>query len=299
MNTGNTNKVLGLELPHRFNVMGWFQVTDVWYEKMGKRAGIKVRFEKLDLVNKSWWAAKNSPDLLPLDQRDFETKPESMECPSCGCESHRVYNEGWMCLQPQCTQFWKIDDEDPEELTFHPAFLNYRNTPDTTIQPHHSLVPDLLSTLRDEDTDISTSRIAWRGVVCPLCSKCIPRVFWGGWKCNSDLKPGTEKHDAACPFVKLLHMHPVSLRSVLDDFELGPIKRAIIPGSPLYAAVIDDVSLHPFRKITYTLPGVGSVTHFVSNRDINGRPGGPNDMFKALQVKDLGLRRYCLQQSVG
>ncbi|KAJ5573562.1 uncharacterized protein N7459_007989 [Penicillium hispanicum] len=295
---GSMNTVLNRELPHRFNIMDWFHITDVWYEKTGKQAGIKVRFEKLDLSSKSWWATKNSPDLLPLVQRDFDTKPESIECPSCGQESRRVYNEGWMCLQPQCTQFWKIDDKCPDELTFHPVFLNYRNAPDPTMQPHYSLVPDLLSNIKDEDTDITSSRIAWRGIVCPECSKCIPRVFWRGWKCNSDLKPGTEKYAAACKFEKMLPMHPVSLMSVLDDFELGPIKRAILLESGPYSPEIDDVSLAPFRKITYTLPGVGTVTHFVSNRKINGRAGGPNDLFMALQERDIGLRRYCLQQSV-
>lgn len=94
-------------------------------------------------------------------------------------------------------------------------------------------------------------------------------------------------------------MHPISLRSVVDDFELGPIKRALYFDPKFARPDVDDQSLSPYRKLTYQIEGVGSVTHFVSNRSINSRENGPNDMFKQLQCMDLGLRRYPLQQSVG
>lgn len=96
-----------------------------------------------------------------------------------------------------------------------------------------------------------------------------------------------------------MNIQPVSLRSVIDDFELGPIKRTLFFDPKFTIPEIDDLSLHPYRKLTYRIKGVGTVTHFVSNKAINSRANGPNDLFQQLQISDLGLRRYPLQQSVG
>ncbi|KAJ5833593.1 hypothetical protein N7474_001904 [Penicillium riverlandense] len=292
---GSRNKELKRKLPHRYNVMAYFKVTDVWYERVGEKTGVKVRFEKLDLSEKSWWAARGSPNPKPLGERDFDTKPESVQCPSCHLKSPRIYNEGWMCLKPTCTDFWCINQNRPDALTFHPDFLNTRSRSERTMQPHHSLVPNLLGTISEDDPEVSSMRIAWKAIVCPLCSKCIPRMFWRGWKCTDDTIASPQHH---CSFQKLFTMPPVSIRSVVDDFDLGPIQRALYFNPKRAIPEIDDESLFPYRKLTYRIRGVGSITHFVANRAINSQYGGPNDMFTALQCGDLGLRRYRLQQSV-
>lgn len=278
--------------------MDWFRVTNVWFEKIGQRHGVKVRFEKLNLAEKSWWAAKDSALPLPIEKRDFDTKPEAIKCRNCLIESERIYEEGWMCLQPSCVDFWKIDNRSPPtELTFHPDFLNSRSPPDSSVQPSYSLVPDLLSTLDESATDVSTSRIAWKGIVCPMCFKCIRRTFWQGWKCDDDSLVDAECR-GSCPFKKFMNMNPVSLRVVLDHFELAPIKRAILFDAKYSIPEVDDNSLFPYRKLTYNLEGVGSITHFVSNRTINSRKNGPDDLFINLQRGDLGLKRFRLQSSL-
>lgn len=293
---GSKNKELKRKLPHRYNVMAYFQVTDVWYERVGEKTGVKVRFEKLELSEKSWWAALGSPNPPSLEERDFDTKPESIQCLSCHRKSPRIYNEGWMCLEPTCTDFWYINQSRPDALTFHPDFLNTRSRPARTIRPHHSLIPNLLGTISEDDPEVSSMRIAWKAIVCPLCSKCVPRMFWRGWKCTDDGITGPQHQ---CPFQKLFNMPPVSIRSVVDDFDLGPIQRALYFNPKMAIPEIDDESLFPYRKLTYRIRGVGSITHFVANRAINSQYGGPNDMFRTLQTGDLGLRRYRLQQSVG
>ncbi|CAI7576308.1 unnamed protein product [Penicillium bialowiezense] len=292
---GSNNKILNRSLPHRYNIMDWFRVTNVWFEKLGQKHCVKVRFEKLNLAEKSWWAAKDSPLPLPLQQRDFETKPESVKCQSCSKESPRIYEEGWMCLDPSCVDFWKMEnDSPPAELTFHPNFLKSRSPPDPAVQPSYSLVPDLLSTLDENATDVSTCRIAWKGIVCPMCFKCIRRTFWQGWKCDDDSVLGKE----SCPFQKFMKMTPVSLRVVLDHFELAPIKRAILFDQKFSIPEVDDISFFPYRKLTYNLEGVGTITHFVSNRTINSRKNGPDDLFVKLQSGDLGLKRFRIQSSL-
>ncbi|KAG2415898.1 hypothetical protein HFD88_007090 [Aspergillus terreus] len=295
---GNRNTLLGRKLPHRYNVMAYFRITDIWFEKIGQKVGGKVRFEKLDLSSKSWWAATGSPSPIPHQKRRC-TAPEKNVCRDCGFESPRIYNEAWMCLEPSCKSFWTIDGSAPlTDLTFHQKFLDYRTPFDPEMQPHHSLIPDLLSTMDEDDPTLGSLRIAWKGIVCPRCQKCISRRFWRGWKCSDDLR-GREVHKGKpCSYEKFLKMRPISLRSVIEDLELSPIKR-VLHFDPKFAIPdIDDASLYPYRKLTYHIPGVGYIVHFVSNKAINSRLNGPDDLFGQMQATDLGLRRYPLQQSV-
>ena len=279
--------------------MAYFRVSDVWYEKVGRKTGVKVRFEKLDLECLSWWAVQGSRPPPPLSKRQCWTAPETVQCSACLKTSSRVYNEGWMCLQPACKNFWSMDGFTPDGLTFSPDFLNFRTAPDTFTLPQYNLVPNLLSTINEGDKDVSTLRIAWKGIVCPECNKCISRRFWRGWKCTDDIALIQGDQGKLCRFQKMMEMHPASLRSVIDDFELGPIKRALYFDARFARPDIDDQSFYPFRKLTYRIRGVGSITHFVSNRSINSRVNGPDDLFRQLQSTDLGLRRYPLQQCVG
>ncbi|KAL1851225.1 hypothetical protein Plec18170_006550 [Paecilomyces lecythidis] len=291
---GDRNTVLGRKLPHRYNVMAFFRITDIWYEKVGGKKSAKLRFEKVNLAEKSWWAAQGSP--APALVRDYTLRPESIQCTECFYNSIRIYNEGWICLYSGCSQFWMLNGSPaPANLTYHPDFLNARTAPDPTVRPEHSLVPKLLSTIPEDDADATYSRMAWKGIVCPKCKKCISRKFWKGWKCSDAI----DEHHSACPFEKNLRIAPISLRSVSDDFELGPVQRAILADSKYALVNVDKASLAPYyTRVTYTLNGVGAITHFVANKAATARPGGPNDLFRQLQVVDVGLRRYPLQQSV-
>ena len=285
---------MGRKLPYKYNILAYFRVSDLWYEKVDGKACARVRYEKADLAEKSWWAAKDSLDPLPLNQRDFQTRPETPMCSRCSKPSPRIYNEGWMCLQPGCKQFWMIGKSSPpSDLTYHPTFLNFRLPPDESLLPHFSLVPDLLSTLPESISDYTFSRITWKGIVCPRCRKCISRKFWDGWRCTDPISNG----DSTCPFEKKLNMPSVSLRSVVHDLELGAIKRASAPGPNCLQPVVE--FSRTYLKHTYHIEGVGSVTHFLASRDVLSRQNGPNDLFRQLQTTDLGLRRYPLQQSVG
>ncbi|RAH46778.1 uncharacterized protein BO95DRAFT_101909 [Aspergillus brunneoviolaceus CBS 621.78] len=296
---GDRNKQLSRNPPHRYNVMAYFRITDVWHERIGTKKGAKVRFEKLDLAATSWWAAPGTTP-LPVEQRDFTLGPATKRCSSCDRDSKQVYNEGWMCLTPSCARFWKVNGATapPGHLSFNAAFLRARLAPDPQIQPHFDLVPDLLATLAEDQGDLVFKRIAWKGIVCPLCSRCIARRFWRGWKCADELLHNPSQQSQRCSFERYLKVSPLSVRSVIDEFEIHPAKRALYFDPKLQLPSVDDSSLYPYRKLVYTLPGVGSVTHLVANRAINTRANGPDDLFRRLQSVDLGLQRYPLQQSV-
>ena len=285
------------KLPYKYNILAYFRISDLWYEKVNGKACARVRYQKVDLAEKSWWAAKESDDPLPLRQRDFQARPETPKCSHCSEPSPRIYNEGWMCLQPKCKRFWMIGKSaPPKDLTYHPTFLNFRLPPDESILPYFSLVPDLLSTLPEATSDYACSRITWKGIVCPRCRKCISRKFWDGWRCTDRIS--SSNSISSCEFEKRLNTHPVSLRSVVHDFEIGAIKRVSVPSPPTCLQPVVEFS-RTYLKHTYHIEGVGSVTHFLASRDVLGRLNGPNDLFEQLQTTDLGLRRYPLKSSVG
>lgn len=270
--------------------MDFFRITDIWYERVGKFAGAKIRFEKLDLASKSWWATKDAADPLPFEQRDTVVSGECYTCKACLEASPKVYSEGWMCLWSSCPEFWILNGlSPPKNLTYAPEFLSKRSQQSKFVNPPHSLVPDLLSTLRKEDVDIASARVAWKGIVCPQCKHCISRKYWRGWVCDTE----------NCEFRYEQQFHPVSLRSVLPEPEMGAFGHALPyfgKENTLFPAM---EYMKNYRKDTFELSGVGVVTHFAANTTINRRPGGPNDLFNQLQVEDLGLRRYPITPSPG
>lgn len=270
--------------------MGFFRITDIWFEKVGKFAGAKLRFEKLDLATKSWWAAKETADPVPLEVRESAASGKYPVCEACSETSPQVYARGWMCLHPACGEFWKLNGSiPPSTLAYAPEFLKKRSRQIKSVRPPHSLVPDLLSTFRKEDVDIASARVAWKGIVCALCKRCISRKYWRGWVCET----------SGCDFRYEQHVHHVSLRSVLPEPEMGAYGHPLPFFSKEGTLTPKIEYMTNYRKDTFELPGVGVVTHFAANTTVNSRPGGPNNLFNQLQLEDLGLRRYPITPSPG
>ncbi|KAE8153545.1 hypothetical protein BDV25DRAFT_168756 [Aspergillus avenaceus] len=272
---GDKCQLLGRKLPHRFCVLAFFNVTHIWFEKTNDMVGAKVRFEKIDLEMKSWWATKTLPSPPALLDRVY-AEPESSQCSHCGRSSVRVYREGWVCLQPSCPQFWSWNKD---QLTFSAAFLNSRRRPDEQTQPKRDLVRAGYDAGRHH-------MLAWReGIVCPLCRRCISRKHWKGWRCSEDATN-------PCTYEKVFNWPLVQLNEVQGQSRSLHSKRGLIQPE------VDTSSTSVYRKRTYTLPNVGTVTHFIACEEVNGRPNGADDIFMQLQQRDLGLKRFELLQSV-
>ncbi|KAK2774206.1 hypothetical protein FQN53_003714 [Emmonsiellopsis sp. PD_33] len=286
---GRKNSICATDVPHRYNVMDFFRLTNIWFEKVGKMAAARIRFEKLDLASKSWWAAQDTVDPLPFDQRTSISPTDAPPCPSCLHTSPLVYEQGWMCLQPACEKFWQVNGSPPSHpLTYDPQFLKMRTRQTRSVRSPCSLVPDLLSTFRRQDTDLASARVTWKGIVCPQCKRCISRKYWRGWICETE----------SCYFQYEIPMNPVSLRSVVPELEMGVAGHRIPHKGRKNEMVPEMQYTKNYRKDTFEIPGVGIITHFAANKTVNSREGGPDDIFKMLQQEDLGLRRYPLQQSV-
>ncbi|KAL3708879.1 hypothetical protein TMatcc_002667 [Talaromyces marneffei ATCC 18224] len=283
---GDKNDAIWRKLPHKYNVMGWFRVVNVWFEKTDNgKFGARVRFQKLGLENPSWWAKKGSEDPLSLSQRML-IGAQSEICRTCGKSSMLTYEQGWMCLQRNCEACWKLKNgTSPTNLIYDTTFLSSREPPDDNIQPHFSLIPDLLTDMANPDAP--TRRDAWRGVVCPVCKKCISRKHWNGWICSDPLDNNTG-HQATCQWQMTMDMSAISIQSVL---EIGATKRrSRTDREALIQPSIQTTS--SYKIVTYAIDDVGRIVHFSARDSTLQKPNGPNELFERLQEVDLGMCRF-------
>ncbi|KAJ5947833.1 hypothetical protein N7466_000848 [Penicillium verhagenii] len=291
---GRDNNDLGGKLPHRYNVLSYFRVTDMWYEQIDGFIGLKFRLEKIDMHEKSWWADAATPNPLSYRARYPFTLPEIEECPHCAFDSPQVFQEGWMCLEDSCPEFWKMNGASaPTNLTYHHDWLKARRDPSTVNPPKFELIPNAITEMCRYNKLASTLRDNWRGIVCPLCYKCIQRTQWNGWKCTTD--PLTQSEPGACQFTLMVSLRPVPITSVFEP----QVTHLLGNGMRKFkGAKGDSTSCWPYIKRTYPLPGIGSVTHFVATRAVWEQPEGVNYLFDTLQREKLGLERYPLNNAV-
>ncbi|KAF3011135.1 hypothetical protein E8E13_011440 [Curvularia kusanoi] len=293
--TGVDNPHMPSQPPHQYCVLDYFKPTHIWSEMSEGKQVVRYRFEKLNAEKQSWWRAKSSEE--PIGLGDLEP-PVSKPCGTCARESPQIYLNGWMCLHPTCGSFWHIlpsglqssqgiEPYEPDEtaLVYDPRFLK-SHTPwpndnhiypltsnDATTSPH---------ALPGEDT----SEAFTRGVVCQLCGRCVSRLSWTGWACP-------------CGWTKSPPHTLIPALSTREPF--WPLSEAYTASRDTHSQLIDvKVSFaHGYRINQYVLPGIdGFVTHMIANESVVQMPGGPDDMFEALQREDIGLKRRPMESSM-
>ncbi|EED12933.1 hypothetical protein TSTA_054450 [Talaromyces stipitatus ATCC 10500] len=294
------NQPIKRKLPHELNVMGWFRVVEIWFENTNGKSGARVRFQKLDLEEPSWWAKRGSEDPPPISQRNLRL-PESKICKGCLRSSKLVYEQGWMCLQPKSSCFLSglLDDGTaPTDLTYDVNFLSSREPPDDHIKPQFSLVPNTLAEL-ERFPDAWSQKFASRGVVCPECHKCIARRYWKGWMCHDPLDDNVITESAApCQWKKILDVPTIPLKAVQEDLNVRSINK---PVDKEWRTHIQQEahSTDAYHRMTYIIGDVGKIVHFRANESILNKPKGPDDLFQRLQQADLGLYRYSINTRAG
>lgn len=273
--------------------MGWFRVVDVWFEKTDNdKFGARVRFQKLNLQEPSWWARKGTEDPQSLSERKL-IEPQRETCRKCGKSSMLMYEQGWMCLQVNCEASWKLKNGGkPTNLTYAATFLSSRELPNDKIKPPLSLIPDRLTAMANPD--VRTSRDAWRGVVCPRCNRCVSRTRWNSWICSDSLDSNTG-HQATCQWEEKMEMTAIPIQSVLESTDTKKSRRN--EGELMQPNNIR--STDSYEIVTYVIDGVGKIFHFSAKDSTLQRPNGPNELFRRLQEADLGLRRYRLRVKSG
>ena len=147
----------------------------------------------------------------------------------------------------------------------------------------------------EEDTGNSPSysflRAAWKGVVCPRCGRCVQRQYWNGWCCSTP----------NCGWIHKVARTILSPQAVREDHEVEYSGHAVSKDTFEYG----QVHMRPasfqgnWRIHEYELSPGNVVTHFFANKPINATPGGPNDLYIALQKEDLSLQRFVKLQAFG
>ncbi|KAF3033624.1 hypothetical protein E8E12_002666 [Didymella heteroderae] len=289
--TGADNPHIPSQPPHQYCVLDYFKPTHIWTEKSGKSNIIRYRFEKLNARKASWWSPKTHPETVSLGSL---LPPHVRSCGTCAKESTQIYVNGWMCLSPTCPSFWLIlpsnadsphtSPREPDEagLIYDPRFLK-AHTPWPNDSHEYPLKPSTVSLFRHAVPGEDTSEAFVRGVVCPSCGRCTPRLSWIGWECS-------------CSWTYTPPHTLIPALSIRDP--LWPLSDAYTCSRDIHSPLVRvSVSFaHGYRVNRYIIPGIeGFVTHMIANQTVVQEPGGPDEMFEDLQGMDIGLRRRPLE----
>lgn len=268
--------------------MDWFHITHIWAEKSYGKICFKFRFQKLNLATKSWWAPADSP--MPAVSRNYDIKAPHLTCVACNQDSSQVYQQGWMCLNEDCTAFWTLNGQAPPmTLIFSASFLKERTPWPMGIKPFYDLKPAPLI-IDEGNPELAYSLASWKGMVCPKCGRCNSRIHWRQWMCGS----------VDCDFTHRIQVKTLSPLSVLPDHGMEYAGHAIPMDEFEKSFIRCNSELHgDWRVETYEIFPGNTVTHFQANRTINHKPGGAHDMFRAMQEADIGLQRFALKTSPG
>ena len=266
-------------MPHYYNVLDWFHITDVWCELYDGFKTWMVRAEKIDLTMLSWWAKLGTEP--PSPDRDLDAfKTTIAHCISCHYPSKEIYSVGWTCLRPKCKAHYKFADDNSEEIDYNESFMKERTRFTGTC--NEPLVPPLLT---DADMNLmdtyGVESICAQGIVCPKCRGCSRRIEWDKWTCEAT---------AGCHFEHRVRQRIVSVAEAVLHSALS----VRIMRNPAISLNAERVGR--YNVVEYTIPGpegevVGIIRHFKSDSLINHQVDGPNDLFREMQQGRFGLKR--------
>ena len=283
--TAKDNTLIPTEMPHEYQVLDYFHVTDIWAEKNDKKICYKFRFEKCNLTEQSWWAAAGSQE--PREP-DYSAQHHWHRCSSCHVDSFQVL-EVWVCLNATCDEFWKRDDGSAptaSQSKYSHMFLSKRTQWPSHQTPPFKLRPDLFQG-DPNDPGVTYSKASWRGMCCPKCGCCSSRVKWDRWECSAP----------DCDFVH------IPLRFVVSAFGASLRNPPVVfhgLALPLNMVNHDFVTsvttqrLGDYRLTRYELLPGNFIYHFASNLAVWQERDGPDELFVALQQYDIGLKRRML-----
>lgn len=284
---GNKNSGAPTSMPHRYCVLDWFKPTHIWAEmtvgKKGPMPTIRYRFERLDTSTPPWYA----PTTGSIPEVPSDLVLPSQTCSECLETCPQIYLFGWVCTNPKCVALWKLSSGQNapySELDYHPAFLLHRTKweredPPFNLNPG---VPNFGQHIGDNLTYINT-----RGVVCPQCGRCNPRYKFTHWQCDTagcDWKLSPDHHLVTPQSLTHQPWDMTSDGPTLIKAQTAPIVKTQVRYRSNY------------KLLRYTIEGVaGSIIVAKANQKVNSERGGPDDMFREIQLADLGLERRMLR----
>lgn len=279
---GQGNKLCPTKLPHYYNVLGYFHITDIWYDQFDKKCWM-IKAETIDLETPSWWSAKDSqfvPPTMPFPKAPMET------CIFCEVESKQIYSEGWACLHPSCEHYFDFGKVvDTTGLHYNPLFLQERTTFSGEVPS--SIAPNLPSNTNEGKSELDIP--FKRGILCPQCGCCSRRIHWTYWVCENE----------ECGFEHRATQQIITTQAAIGDIDKSSAKsKEIMVGGITRATHL----LGAYEVIKYTIPGkqgqaIGFVCVFKANHAINSQPSGPDELFMQMQEDEFDLKRNPARQA--
>lgn len=264
----------------------------MWQEKVHGHNNIrvsiwKVRLEKINLSQTSWW----SPQTAPMQSSQPSPVAAMYLCPVCQHETKLRFNLGPTCLNVTCTQYFNFGIEyDDSDLDYHTAFLEER-TKYLGDAPEPLAPPPLTDDDLARNGAYGYERLCKRGIVCQKCGCCTRRIEWRQWSCEN----------SNCDYTHRVKQLLVPLSQVIatniDSLEMtGNEQRESIAKTLHTNIPFSQTSVGSYDLYNYDLPNAsggisGSIRHFQSSKLINLQRDGPNDLFREIQGSELALRR--------
>ncbi|KAM0333566.1 hypothetical protein ACHAQA_002231 [Verticillium albo-atrum] len=217
--SGNKCPLVSVQLPHRYNVIDWFTVTDMWVEKLRATDKVflwKIRLERTCRTRPSWCQT--------LHEATISIQPHPFpgvraDCKTCLVSSPQWFKEGWACLNANCESAfpyrdftyagdhaceiaWCIACKRPSKTIFKQGWTcGYRECENAFKFPtgtdvrylaytenfinqrtaFHVSPIDIVPGLPDPNYGSGTEKQARVGMVCPHCGGCSRRIHWNSW----------------------------------------------------------------------------------------------------------------------
>ncbi|KAK4240107.1 hypothetical protein C8A03DRAFT_13524 [Achaetomium macrosporum] len=297
--------------PHPYAVLGYFHITDMWKEKQipsGTKSPIstwRMRLEKADLTEPSWWVHSSQDAKISDPSVAQSIKAPVAICEKCKTPSKEIFNVGWFCLNHECKYYYRFAYGTVvalKGLAYTEVFLNERT-------PFEGEIPSIVPPIPDPTGLHGTELSLRRGFVCPDCGCCNRRVYWNRWVCeNKDCQYARDAPMLPYPDA-LLEQENAKFEEKMrsrrltygvnenslnqDGFEMDPFATVYQRG---YLQFSQTLTLGGFKVRQYFLPDaqgrvLGSFSIFSASGKVNKRPNGSNDLFRTLEVTDIGLRR--------
>lgn len=298
--------------PHPYAVLGYFHITDLWKEKQIPTdltpEGVttwRIRFEKADLKEPSWWATKGDHPSEQTGTACNTPKTPTTICGKCTKPSKSIYTTEWFCLNHECDHYFMFPNGvavDPKDLAYTDTFINERT-------PFVGEIPSIRPEVPDPSGMHGTELALRRGFVCPDCGCCNRRVFWSRWVCeNVDCQYDLDALMLPYPAAMLEEENStfdgrMATKRVTNGINLNSVAQAVYPFDPFatiyhrgYLQFSQTLTLGGYGVRQYFLADsggqiLGSFTIFSASEKVKCQPNGPWDLFRELERTDLGLRR--------
>ncbi|KAL2062106.1 hypothetical protein VTL71DRAFT_6372 [Oculimacula yallundae] len=276
---GQSNSKFPVKLNAYYNVLDYFHITDVWYDRYDKSCWC-VRLELIDLVNRPAWSVKD----LPFNpSTPAAPRAPILTCSSCNKDTKEIYTVGWFCMTPRCNDYYQIGGQlvPLEGLTYTQTFLRERTQFKGRVPAE--IAPVFPTELLSGTATVKLNAEIKQGFLCPVCNCCCRRLRWNYFSCETPSCPTSYKI-------------PRKVLSVSEVIQQKP-KASEMAGFINSGVTFTTIPMGGYMVDVYNMPtSTGRqqdcyVFHFRSNKVVNSQPGGSDDLFAELQAEDLDLKR--------